>query len=90
MPADKERSMTEVTYTIVEHDGGWAYKQGDVFSETFQSHDSALDAAKPAAAAQTLPGTTEPTLYQDRSGQWHEEIVSGDNRPETKVVDERP
>ena len=26
--------MTEVTYTIVEHDGGWAYKVGDTFSET--------------------------------------------------------
>ena len=25
--------MTHVTYEIVEHDGGWAYKLGDVFSE---------------------------------------------------------
>ncbi|MCZ8314337.1 DUF2188 domain-containing protein [Phreatobacter sp.] len=79
--------MTKVTYTIVEHDGGWAYKQGDVFSETFQSHDAALDAAKRAADAQSVPGTTEPTLYQDRRGRWHEEIVSGDDRPETNVVD---
>ena len=27
--------MTKVSYKIVEHDGGWAYKVGDMFSETF-------------------------------------------------------
>jgi hypothetical protein len=27
--------MSHLTYTIVEHDGGWAYKVGDVFSDTF-------------------------------------------------------
>jgi hypothetical protein len=25
--------MSHVTYTVVEHDGGWTYKVGDVFSE---------------------------------------------------------
>mgnify|MGYP006211561437 CR=1 FL=1 len=29
--------MAHVTYRIVEHDGGWAYKLGDSFSETFAS-----------------------------------------------------
>ena len=38
--------MTTVTYEVVEHDGGWAYKVGDVFSETFPTHDDALDAAR--------------------------------------------
>ncbi len=32
--------MSHVTYTIVEHDGGWAYKAGDVFSETFRTPSS--------------------------------------------------
>lgn len=32
--------MTRITYEIVEHDGGWAYKVGDVFSEPFPSHDT--------------------------------------------------
>jgi hypothetical protein len=27
--------MSHVTYTIVEHDGGWAYKAGDVFLRRF-------------------------------------------------------
>ncbi len=28
--------MTKVTYKIVQHDGGWAYRVDDVFSETSQ------------------------------------------------------
>ena len=40
-----EGFMTHVTYRIVQHDGGWAYKVGDVFSETFPSHEAALGAA---------------------------------------------
>jgi hypothetical protein len=41
--------MTEVTYRIVQHDGGWAYRLGDTFSETFPSHDAARAAAERAA-----------------------------------------
>jgi Uncharacterized protein conserved in bacteria (DUF2188) len=37
--------MSHVTYKVVEHDGGWAYKVGDVFSETFPTHDAAQAAA---------------------------------------------
>jgi hypothetical protein len=33
--------MSKITYEIVEHDGGWAYRVGAVFSETFPSHDLA-------------------------------------------------
>lgn len=31
--------MTKITYEIVEHDGGWAYRVDGVFSESFPSHD---------------------------------------------------
>ena len=41
--------MTDITYNIVEHDGGWSYKVGDTFSETFPSHEAALAAAKRAS-----------------------------------------
>ena len=34
-------AMPKVTYHIIEHDGGWAYRVGDVISETFPSHDLA-------------------------------------------------
>ena len=79
--------MTEVTYTIVEHDGGWAYKVGDTFSETFPSHDAALKAAQRAAGEQRLPGETEGIVYEDRQAVWHQEVSSGDDRPATRVED---
>ena len=41
--------MTKITYEIVEHDGGWAYRANGVFSETFSSHDAARKAAERAA-----------------------------------------
>jgi hypothetical protein len=79
--------MSDVTYKIVEHDGGWAYKLGDVFSETFATHDEAAAAAKRAAAEQRVPGETAPISYQDEKGAWHEETAPGNDRPETAVVD---
>jgi hypothetical protein len=77
--------MVRVTYVIVEHDGGWAYKVGDVFSETFPTHDTALAAARMAAAEQQQPGETTGISWEDRTGNWHEEIAKGDDRPTTDV-----
>jgi len=79
--------MTRVTYRIVEHDGGWAYKLNDVFSETFQTREDALNAAKAAAAEQQLGGETEGISYQDPDGAWHEEVVEGGDRPIADVAD---
>lgn len=79
--------MAEVTYEIVEHDGGWAYKVGDVFSETFPSHAAARQAAETAAAEQRVPGTTEAIQYEDEKGRWHNEVASGSERPQTSVTD---
>lgn len=79
--------MTDITYTIAEHDGGWAYKLGAVFSETYPSHDAALAAAQKAAAEQQVAGETTGISYEDAKGQWREEIAAGDDRPTTHVVD---
>ena len=79
--------MAKVTYTIVQHEDGWAYKVGDVFSETFPSYDAALAAAKHAAAEQRVPGETVSIEYETADGVWHEEIDSGRDRPETAVED---
>ena len=38
--------MTKITYEVVEHDGGWAYRVDGAFSETFPSHDMARRAAE--------------------------------------------
>ena len=79
--------MTDITYTIVEHDAGWAYKLGDVFSETFKTHDAALAAAKRVAGEQRVGGEDTGIVYEDAKGQWHEELSAGDDRPTTHVVD---
>lgn len=77
--------MTKVVYEIVEHDGGWAYRVGDVFSETYPSHDLARRAAEQAAREQRAPGETTPIQYEDAQGRWHVERAAGDDRPETDV-----
>lgn len=82
--------MTKVTYQIVEHDGGWAYKSGDVFSETFPNRDAALHAAQAAAAEQQVAGTTDAIEYQDAEGKWHQEIAEGGDRPEAIVSGSEP
>ncbi len=82
--------MARVVYEIVEHDGGWAYKLGSVFSETFRTHEDAMNAAKAAAAEQQLAGATEGISYQDASGHWHEEVAEGGDRPEAEVEDFAP
>lgn len=46
--------MRSVVYEIVEHDGGWAYKLGEVLSETYPSHDAAYRAAEDAAMLQDV------------------------------------
>jgi hypothetical protein len=81
--------MVHVTYRIVQHDGGWAYKSGEVFSEPFATHAEALAAAKRVAREQRTPGSTEAIEWEDESGVWHTETASGSDRPETDVVDTR-
>ena len=80
--------MTQVKYDIVEHDGGYAYKVGDVFSETFPTHEAALDAAIAAADRQQQSGRTEAIRYQDAAGRWHDELAYGTDRPETQIEDD--
>lgn len=79
--------MARVVYAIVEHDGGWAYKLADVFSETFPSREMALAAAKAAAAEQQVGGDDEEISFQDPSGLWHFEHADGGDRPEAIVED---
>ena len=77
--------MTHVTYRIVEHDGGWAYKLDDTFSETFSSHDAARAAAVRAAGEQRVADRTAFIEYADPTGTWITERADGHDRPETSV-----
>ena len=79
--------MVDITYEIVEHDGGWAYKVGDVFSETYPTHAAALQAAQLAAEEQQAPGETEVIEFEDDKGKWHTETARGSDRPHTSVKD---
>ena len=81
--------MSHVTYTIVQHDGGWAYKVDGVFSEPFPTHAAALAAAKRAAEEQRVPGRTEVIEYEDEKGEWHTETARGSDRPVTDVKDSK-
>ena len=79
--------MAVIHYTIVEHDGGWAYKLDGVFSETFRTHDAARHAAHRAAREQERPDETRAILYEDAQGKWHEELARGTDRPSAEVDD---
>jgi hypothetical protein len=79
--------MPNITYEIVEHDGGWAYKVDGTFSETFPTHSEARAAAQMAAKEQGIPGHTETIEYEDDKGKWHTEMASGRDRPQVTVKD---
>jgi hypothetical protein len=81
--------MAHVTYQIVQHDGGWAYKSDGVFSEPYPTHEGALAAARAAAAEQRVPGRTEAIEWEDANGKWHTETAPGSDRPDTDVKDSR-
>lgn len=80
--------MASVVYEVVEHDGGWAYKVKDVFSETFPSHEEAHRAAAAAAQRQQLGGETTDIEFEDAGGHWHTELARGGDRPEAVVEDD--
>jgi len=79
--------MAHVTYRIVAHDGGFAYRVGDTISETYASREAAHAAAVAAAAEQTAAGQGMTILYETADGEWRHEDVSGRDRPDTEVAD---
>ena len=79
--------MAHVVYRIVQHDEGWAYKVGDVISESFASRELAHAAAVRAAREQRTPGDTEAIEYEDEAGRWRDETAKGDDRPDAEVKD---
>ena len=79
-PASRMSEPAKVTYEVVEHDGGWAYK-------TFPTYALAHEAAVRAAREQLLAGETTTISYEDSDGRWHDEVAAGNDRPETSVKD---
>ena len=79
--------MIKIHYHVVPHDGGWAYRLGDVFSEPFPTRAAALKAATRVAHEQHIPGNTTYIQYQDEAGRWHTETSLGTDRPDADVED---
>ena len=77
--------MSHVTYRIVRHDSGWAYKLGETFSETYPSHDLARAGAV-AAREQRVPDQTAMIEFEDGTGNWVTERADGHDRPLTDVT----
>jgi Uncharacterized protein conserved in bacteria (DUF2188) len=82
-----DAEMSHVTYQVVEHDGGWAYKLGDVFSETFPTRERAHAAAERVAREQKVVGESTDIEYEDSAGNWRDEFAAGRDRPDTEVKD---
>ena len=61
-----------VRYYIVRHEGSWAYKMGDSYSETFPNRDHAIVAALTAVDEASDQGTDGRVLVQDETGRWVE------------------
>ncbi|WP_292052572.1 MULTISPECIES: hypothetical protein [unclassified Brevundimonas] len=77
--------MPQITYRIEEHDGGWAYRLGDTWSETYPDHDSARAAAVRAAREQKVPDEDAYIEFQDSEGQWITQHADGQDRPAATV-----
>lgn len=80
--------MSKVTYEVVEHDGGWAYRVNGVYSETFRTHEAAHAAADRASREQRVGGETRGITWEDEKGRWREEVAQGGDRPQTEVKDD--
>ena len=79
--------MTQVTYQVIQHEEGWAYKMGSTISETYPTRELAHAAAARAAGEQQTPGEGGAIQYEDSAGKWREEEVQGSDRPSAAVKD---
>ena len=78
----------KIVYHIIKHDGGWAFKFEDTISQTYPSHDAAKAAARRVALEQQRPGEDVGISWEDDHGHWHDELVSGGDRPEVEIEDD--
>lgn len=60
--------MADITYQIVPHDNGWAYKLGETLSEPYATAEQAMDRARNAAARQKIGGGDALLAYPAPDG----------------------
>ena len=76
--------MTKITYEVVEHDGGWAYRVDGAFSETFPSHDMAR------RAAETLQQKSKSSRERRRASRTRTKMVVGTTKCRQAMIDPKP
>ncbi|MBB3132415.1 hypothetical protein FHS26_000110 [Rhizobium pisi] len=62
--------MADITYQVVPHDNGWAYKLGNTLSETYPTADEAIVHAKDAASRQKIGDGDALLAYPAPDGGW--------------------
>ena len=62
--------MADITYQVVPHDNGWAYKLGETLSETYPTADEAIVHAKDAASRQKIGDGDALLAYPSPDGGW--------------------
>jgi hypothetical protein len=65
--------MSNITYRVVKHDGGWAYEANGTYSAQFDTREAARKAARSAATVQAAANEITPPFYEDKDGQWHDD-----------------
>ena len=71
---------TKVTYEVVEHDGGWAYRVNGVYSETFRPMPRPMKRPNEPPASRSRPERrpATPTRTPAASGtkNWRKETIA--------------
>ncbi|MBB4227575.1 DUF2188 domain-containing protein [Rhizobium mongolense] len=62
--------MVDITYQIVPHDEGWAYKLGGTISETYATVEEAINHAKRAASRQKIGDGDATLAFPAPDGGW--------------------
>ncbi|MBY5404571.1 DUF2188 domain-containing protein [Rhizobium sp. WSM1274] len=70
--------MADITYQVVPHDNGWAYKLGDTLSETYATADEAIIHAKDAASRQKIGDGDALLAYPAPDGGWEVQPIDTD------------
>ena len=79
--------MSEVTYEIVEHDGGWAYKVDGALSRCSRPMRQRSRQHRPPPLSRKPPARPKRLNTKTRKGKWHTETARGSDRPETHIKD---
>jgi hypothetical protein len=71
--------MSITIYRVLRHNGGWAYRAAEAFSDTFETREAARAAARVAAREHRAPKERAAT-DEEKKEHGHRESVDGNER----------